>query len=282
MTFFIASILSFIFAFNLQSFYISGDVLSLKDCQNTYPKSELSLYVYSLNPEFELLDNQADIVRPIASITKLMTALVFLDTEPNWEDEYTIIREDKINGGRLNLFLGDTLTIDQLFKTALIASDNGATVALVRSTGLSEEGFVFKMNEKAREIGLLNTKFADTTGLSNDNVSTARELATLASLAFSQDEILQALENSKYTYITRQEREKIIVSTLDLLTYQLGDLNYLAGKTGYTPQAGYCLVSLFSQNNKDIITVVLGAQERLDRVDISLDLAQWRYSACPL
>lgn len=282
MSFFINTILSFIFAFNFQSLYISGSVLSLEDCKNTYPQSELNLYLYSLNPEFELLDNQAEIVRPIASLTKLMTALVFLDTEINWQANYTIVREDNIKGGRLNLFLGDTLKIEELFKTALIASDNGATVALVRSTGLSEEAFVFRMNEKAKEMGLINTKFADPTGLSNDNISTAKEVSILARTAFKKDKIISALENSKYTYTTKEGREKNIFSTLDLLNYNLEDLKYLAGKTGYTDEAGYCLVSLFSQDNRDIITVVLGAQERNERVDISLDLAKWRYSACPL
>lgn len=256
--------------------------MSLEDCKNTYPQSELSLYLYSLNPEFELLDNQAHTVRPIASLTKLMTALVFLDTEINWQANYTIVREDNIKGGRLNLFPGDTLKIEELFKTALIASDNGATMALVRSTGLSEEAFVFRMNEKAKEMGLINTKFADPTGLSNDNVSTAKEVSILARTAFKKDQIISALENSKYTYTTKEGREKNIFSTLDLLNSNLEDLKYLAGKTGYTDEAGYCLVSLFSQDNRDIITVVLGAQERNERVDISLDLAKWRYSACPL
>ncbi len=282
MSFFINTILSLIFALNLNSFYISGTILSLEDCKNTYPKSDFSLYVYSLKPEFELLSNQAELVRPIASLTKLMTALVFLDTKVDWRANYTIVREDNVKGGRLNLFLGDTLTIEELFKTALIASDNGATVALVRSTGLSQESFVFKMNEKAKQLGLVKTSFADSSGLSDENVSTASEIATIARLAFSKKEILEALKNNKYHYTTKEGREKTIISTLDLLSYDLEGLNYLAGKTGYTDEAGYCLVSLFSQNDKEMISVVLGAKEREERVDISLDLAKWRFKACPL
>ncbi len=282
MTFFINTLLSLIFAFNFQSLYISGEVLSLEDCKNTYPPSELSLYVYSLDPEFELVNNQADLVRPIASLTKLMTALVFLDTKINWQADYTIVREDNISGGRLNLFLGDTLRIEELFKTALIASDNGATVALVRSTGLSEEAFVFRMNEKAKAIGLTKTSFTDSTGLSNDNVSTANEIAQIAKLAFEKSEIVEALGQKEYKYITKEGREKNIISTLDLLSYNLDDMKYLAGKTGYTTEAGYCLVSKFFKDDRTMLSVVLGAQERNDRVDISLDLAKWRYSACPL
>ena len=282
MSFLINTLLSLIFAFNLQAAYHSGNILSLEDCKNTYGPSDLSLYVYSIKPEFELLNNQADIGRPIASLTKLMTALVFLDTKVNWQENYTIVREDNIKGGRLNLFLGDTLTIEELFKTALIASDNGATVALVRSTGLSEADFVSRMNEKAKEMALVNTKFVDTTGLSNYNLASAKDVASLAKVAFFRPEIRAAISQSKYHYVTKEGREKNIISTVDLLDSNLEEFSYLAGKTGYTDEAGYCLVSLFSKDDKEIISVVLGALEREARVNVSLDLARWRYQACPL
>lgn len=282
MSIIINTLLSIIFAFNFNTYSLSGNLLSLQDCQNLYPESDLSLFVYDLESEFELLNNKGDLVRPIASLTKLMTALVFLDTQIDWQSLYTITREDSVSGGRLNLFLGDTVTIEQLFKTALIASDNGASLALVRSTGISQEEFVKRMNDKAQEFGLLNTYFADVTGLSNDNVSNAQEIAYLAKYAFQREEIREALSSVQYNYTSVEGREKMISSTLDLLRYDGDDLKYLVGKTGYTNEAGYCLVSIFSQAENQLITVVLGAIERPDRNTISLDLARWHYNNCPL
>lgn len=115
--------------------------------------------VLEANDHFFLFAEKADEPQPIASITKLMTALVFLDNNPGWENPYTITEADKIEGGRLNLFLGDEVTVKDLFYTSLVASDNGATMALVHASGLSDEEFLKKMNDKAAALGLKNTSF---------------------------------------------------------------------------------------------------------------------------
>ena len=221
--------------------------------------------------------NRADEAQPIASITKLMTALVFLDNNPGWDEVYQIKPEDNIQGGKINLFLGELVRVKDLFYTSLIASDNVATIALVRSTGLSEEQFVAQMNAKALDMGLKNTNFSDPIGLSADNTSTAREVALLAEAAFKKPEILSASANQDYQFETLNGRKKMIESTDDLLFVDSpAGLEVLGGKTGYTDEAGYCYVGYMrGPSGKTVISVVLGAKGRNDRFQVSRDIAEW-------
>lgn len=218
--------------------------------------------VLSPDGRYLLFDKKADEVQPIASITKLMTAIVFLETEPDWNDVYKITPNDLIPGGRLNLFSGDTVYLKDLFLTALVASDNGAAFALVKSTGLSEDEFVGLMNKKAQDLRLSNTKFVDPTGLSSQNVSTAREVALLARVALSLPEISEAVNLGEYSFTTLEGREKEIVSTDHLLFDPApGELKPWGGKTGYTDLAGYCFVGRFQgPNNEDLIVSVLNSE----------------------
>lgn len=222
-------------------------------------------------------DKRADEVQPIASITKLMTALVFLENNPGWETTYMIGRDDLIEGGKLNLFRGEEIKLKDIFKTSLIASDNGATIALVHASGLSEEEFVKKMNEKALALGLTNTNFRDSIGLSDDNVSTAREVALLAKEALVRPEIIEATESKDYQFTTLDGREKMIEST-DYLLFDSEDNQFqvLGGKTGYTDKAGYCYVGRFEDlSGREIISVVLNSAGKNDRFRESKSLVKW-------
>lgn len=231
--------------------------------------------VLAANGRFFLFSRRADEPQPIASITKLMTALVFLDNNPGWETVYKIGPEDHIEGGRLNLFLGDRVTIRDLFNTSLVASDNGATVGLVHATGLSEAEFVNRMNQKAEALGLGDTRFADPIGLSRHNVSTAREVAKLAQAALAVPEIRSATARSTYSFTTLEGRAKEIESTDDLL-FTSGGIEILGGKTGYTDEAGYCYVGYMrGPDGREVISAVLGSDSRSDRFRASRDLAQW-------
>lgn len=292
--------------------------------------------VLAADDHFFLFEKRADEVQPIASITKLMTALVFLDNNPGWEKTYMITADDKVEGGRLNLFPGDEVTLKDLFYTSLVASDNGAALALARATGLSEMEFVIKMNEEAKKLGLTKTHFADPVGLSEYNVSTARETAFLAQAAFARSEIKEATASREYNFITLNGREKKIESTDYLLFDPALDpvvsssLNYssdfspnfspgpspgsspnssfnyspdsssisspnsssdysadsspdflqiLAGKTGYTDQAGYCFVGkLRGPGGREVISVVLNSAGKNERFKESKNLVNWVFS----
>lgn len=217
----------------------------------------------------------------IASITKLMTALVFLDTRPDWNKEYEIKREDRRDGGKIYLYLGEKVTVKDLFYAMLVGSDNSSTISLIHSAGMSEEDFVAKMNEKAKALGLLQTRFVDPVGLSNNNVSTAREVALLAQAALSKDEINQAVSTKKTEFSTLDGTPKSIEST-DLLLNNFPDdkIRILGGKTGYTDLAGYCFVAKFIDTNQhEIISVVLNTPTENDRFKQTSRLVRWIYDS---
>lgn len=226
---------------------------------------------------FWLYEKKADEVQPIASITKLMTALVFLKHNPGWDKIYKINETDEVEGGRVNLFPGEEVRVKDLFYTSLIASDNGATLALVHSTGLGEEEFVRQMNLTAKELGLIKTSFLDPVGLSDKNVSSAREVAKLAKAVFAQAEIGKVTEKKEYIFKTLSGVEKKVEST-DYLLFDPAQNSFqvLGGKTGYTPQAGYCFVGRFKDSSgQEIISVVLNSVGKNERFKESKSLVNW-------
>ncbi|MFZ4631826.1 MAG: D-alanyl-D-alanine carboxypeptidase family protein [Patescibacteria group bacterium] len=236
--------------------------------------------VLSVNDRVFFYSKNSDLVQPIASISKLMTALVFLENNPGWETNYTITDKDSVEGGRLNLFIGEELKIKDIFKTSLIASDNGATLALVHSSGLSEDDFIKKMNEKAFALGLKKTSFVDTVGLSDNNISSAKEVALLAKEALSKKEIREATETKEYNFKTLNGREKKIESTDNLLfDSEKNNFSVLGGKTGYTDKAGYCFVGRFKDGNgREIISVVLNSSGKNERFKESKSLVNWVFN----
>jgi len=233
--------------------------------------------VLSAQDNFFFFKQRADETQPIASITKLMTALVFLDNNPGWDNTYTITTADKVEGGHLNLFTGDEVKIKDLFYTSLIASDNGATLALVHSTGLSEPEFIRKMNDRAKKLRLNNTHFSDPVGLSANNISTAREVAFLGKAAWEREEIRQATRQKGYEFKTVDGRKKIIEST-DYLLFdpEQNPFQVLGGKTGYTDQAGYCFVGRFrDRSGRELISAVLNSAGKNERFKETKSLVNW-------
>lgn len=223
-----------------------------------------------------VFSRQADAAQPIASISKLMTALVFLEHNPGWDEIYTIGPEDQISGGKQNLFLGEKMRLKDIFHASLVASDNGATLALVNASGLSQAEFVQAMNDKAKALGLRQTTFAEPTGLSDNNVSTAREVVLLARAAFQEEAIRQAVSRSAYEFATLEGREKYLESTDRLLGGQDGRFRLLAGKTGYTEAAGYCFVALAQdESGRQVISAVLGGASDRSRFADSARLIDW-------
>lgn len=236
--------------------------------------------VLSEDGRYLYLAKQADSVQPIASITKLMTALVFLETESDLTKIYKIKAEDSVTGGKLHLFPGDELSLEDLFLTSLVASDNGATIALVHASSLSEEEFVARMNEKAKELRLLQTSFADPIGLSPKNVSTARETALLTLEAFKNPEIKKALALKDYRFSTLGGREKFIEST-DYLLFDKSEnvFSPLGGKTGYTTEAGYCFSGLFQMpDGKVLVATILNSNDKNARFKESKEIINWVFS----
>ncbi len=199
-------------------------------------------------------------VRPVASLTKLMTSLVFLENNPGWEKMVIMQESDFVGGATLWIDPGDQTTIRDLFYATLVASRNNAAEALVRSTGLNRKDFIQLMNDKARKMGLKKTHFVEPTGLSRENVSTAKEMAVIARQAFGDFDILKAstspsyrlkLLNRQLSYQLKSTSEKVLNK----------DLYITGSKTGWTSEAGYCLVSQAKKGFKEILALVMGSQK---------------------
>ncbi len=235
--------------------------------------SAQSAAVMDIKTGIVLWQKNANEVRSIASISKLMTALVFLEHNPGWQTEMTMEHADETNGGTARILRGETVSVKDLFYTSLIASDNNATTALVRSTGLSKEEFVALMNQKAADLQLKHTSFVEPTGLEDGNQSTVLDILLMAKQAFNNPDIKAAVNNKNYTFSTLSGREHKIQSTNLLLNSYM---NIIAGKTGYINAAGYCLVSeVAGENGQVILSVVLGSDSHESRFQDLKILSAW-------
>ncbi|MFA5126399.1 MAG: serine hydrolase [Patescibacteria group bacterium] len=220
-----------------------------------------------------LWQKNADEIRSLASITKLMTALVFLEKNPGWDKLITMQAVDETGENSPNILRSETVTVKDLFYVSLIASDNNTTKALVRSTGLSDNDFVKLMNQKAKDLGLSQTTFVDVTGLDDNDHSTALDIIHLAKVAFDQADIVQATSQASYNLTTQAGRSKKINSTNNLLRSYL---TIKAGKTGSTNAAGYCLVArIENKTGQNIIGVVLGSANHEQRFQDLKILLAW-------
>lgn len=209
-----------------------------------------------------------DTPRSIASITKLMTAIVFLEQKPDLNLQVRVKEVDRHEGGMINFNIGETLTLKQIFNAALVASDNDAAYMLARNSGLSIEDFVARMNQKAKELGMNDSHFVDPTGLYNSNISTASDLVKLIEAAVAIPQISQATTSKSYTAkvvgIDDKDREVKLYNTDRLL--QSGYLEVLGGKTGYLEEAGYCLAAkVKNKAGQEDFIVVLGSGTLEDR-----------------
>lgn len=252
------------------SFQSDAKVPQKKDLHNWGVKiSAKSAAVLDIDSDTVLWQKNGDEQRSIASITKLMTMLVFLEHKPAWDTEITMEASDEVSGAIPNILRGETVTVNDLFHAALIASDNNAVNALVRSTGLEKDDFVNLMNKKAVDLGLHKTVFADVTGLTDDNRSTAKEVLQFAKIALANFDIVQAAEKKVYNFTDQNNKNHKIISTNKLLDSYL---NIVAGKTGFINAAGYCLVSeAKGEQGQKIIGVVLGSDTHDGRfVDLKI------------
>ncbi|MDP3997474.1 MAG: hypothetical protein U1C49_00580 [Candidatus Andersenbacteria bacterium] len=213
--------------------------------------------LWDMNQEKILFEQNAFERRPIASITKLMTAMVALDHGIDWDKTTTILPEEYLQGGTLMMQPGETATMKDLFNVSLLGSANNTMAAFVRELGVDEEEFIREMNRKAIALDLEQTKFTDVTGLDPDNVSTAYEVAKMAAYAFKNyPEITQATSQQNYTFVLGGSgREHMIKNTNKLISEQ--NYTFLGSKTGYLYEAAYCLVVRGSGEQADRIAVVL-------------------------
>ena len=230
------------------------------------------------NPETNeiLWEENAQTQRSIASITKMMTATVFLENNPDLSEEVTVARGDVFQASTTHLHANDKVTADDLLHLLLIASDNAAARALARVSPYGTEGFVPRMNEKAAELGLENTHYADPSGLLSDNVSSAYDMARLITHISGDERIASIMRMPEYTVYTKALRPRPI--TFHSTNHLLGraDVDVRAGKTGFISKAGYCLATLLRlPQGPDVAVVVLGARSNAGRFMETQNLFNW-------
>jgi len=212
--------------------------------------------------------------RSIASITKVMTAVVFLENPTDMFATQVVQSVDVRNASTTYLRAGYTLTADDLLHLMLIASDNGAARALARISPYGYEGFIARMSDKAKELGLTSTHYADPSGLDAGNVSSAYDLARLITYV-SGDERISSIMRTPY-YTVNAGRHAIQIHSTNRLVMQ-GDIDVQAAKTGFISKAGYCLATLLRlpQGGPQVAVVVLGAKSNNGRFGETRNLFNW-------
>jgi serine-type D-Ala-D-Ala endopeptidase (penicillin-binding protein 7) len=210
--------------------------------------------------------------RSIASITKVMTAIVFMADEPDLNEWVTVDRTDVTNASVTYLRAGERVRLGDALHLTLIASDNGAARLLARTSDGGMQGFLARMNEKSSQLGLQSTRFADPSGLDANNISSAYDVSHMISFA-AGDQAIGAIMR-KETHSLYTDRRAITIRSTNKL---LGDAPITAAKTGYTMKAGFCLASILSmpQTQQQVAVVVLGAKSSVNRFWETRHLFNW-------
>src|SRR5581483_10453249 len=213
--------------------------------------------------------------RSIASITKVMTAVVFLESATDLDREVQIVRADTLAASTTYLRTNDKVRLSDLMHLLLLPSDNAAARALARVSPLGYDGFIARMNQKAKDLGLDHTSYADPSGLSSDNVSSAYDMARLISFAAEDDRIGPVMRTPEYSFRTAAGRLVTVRSTNQIL--RAGDVEVRGGKTGFIAKAGYCLATLLKlpQGGPSLAVVVLGANSNPGRFWETRHLIDW-------
>ncbi len=185
------------------------------------------------NKEGVLLSQGSYQPRPIASLTKLVTALIVLDAHPNWSAKYTLKNEDQRYGNIVYVYPGEVVTVKDLWVASLLASDNTATEALIQAVGLNDEIYYQKVEELAKKLNIdSDLRLIEPTGLNPDNQASARAMAIIVNAALSQPDIKETLLLDKYEIIT-QKGCLLYTSDAadDLLCVDLGGRRIIKKKT---------------------------------------------------
>lgn len=221
-----------------------------------------------------VINKNSEAVVPIASITKLMTAMILLDRGLDLEQRIVVSRQDvdTVKGTRSRLMPGTVLTRDELLLLALMASENRAAAALARTYPGGVQAFVKAMNEKAAELGMSDSQFVEPTGLSPNNLSSPRDLVKLVRAAHSYPLIREYSTRDRAT-VKAFNRPLRFVNTNGLVRNSHWDIEL--SKTGYISEAGRCLVMHVRLASKDLIVVLLDSWGKQSRIADANRIRKW-------
>ena len=223
-----------------------------------------------------LLDKNSNISMPIASITKVMTAMVVLDAKLPLKEKIRFTKEDKkrINNYFSRIRIGSELERADVIRIALMSSENLAATALGRTYPGGMSAFVKAMNKKARSLGMNDTRFVDSSGLSEKNISTASDLAKMVAAAVKYPLIREYSTTSVYTVRFKKPRYVLGYTNTNVLI-RAGHKDVKLSKTGYLDEAGRCLVMLRNINSKDVVMVMLDSFGKRSPVGDANRIKKW-------
>lgn len=203
-----------------------------------------------------LYEKNSDAVRSIASISKLVMAMVVIDKELPLDTVLEISKEDAYRSSRSRLRRGYKLSAMDLMHAALLSSDNRAARCLARATSGSIEAFARDMNKKMEELGLEKSEFHEPTGLDKNNVSTAAEVAKILHYAYQYKLVKQITSKKRYyVKVVNKKNKKLDMVNTNLFIHS--PYKVLTGKTGYIRAADYCLTTLLKNKKGERIGVVV-------------------------
>lgn len=256
---------------NINAEIVSSNVNS-QNTQKVLETNSRACVVIDRNSNIVLYGKNENTKRKMASTTKIMTATIIIEN-CNLDETIEVSKKAAGTGGsRLGLKTGDKITVRDLLYGLMLCSGNDAAVALAEHAGKDVQGFAKLMNEKAYNLGLLNTHFETPHGLDADeHYTTAYELALLSNYALKNKTFSQIVGTKNYT-VTINSTPKALSNTNELL----GNFDGIYGiKTGFTNGANRCLVTSCKRNNMDIICVVLGADTKNFRTQDSIKLINY-------
>lgn len=226
-----------------------------------------SAFVYDVDAGLALIDKNADVVRPVASLTKMVSSLALMSAEPDLDLELcvTAAQYPTRSGARSRLSTGDCLGGWDVLGAALVASDNRAAYALATVSGLDMDAFVARMDSVSADLGMDRSSWSDPSGLEDENLSTARDMAR-ATVAVASHPVLSAIATAPFWDLYRSnKRSPRRLFTTDRLSGR-ADIDVLAAKTGYTDTARYCFTTMVqTSNGRRLVITLLGAEGKLTR-----------------
>ena len=245
---------------------------------NPHVQSNIALIVDEQTQQV-IYDKHAELVAPIASITKLMTAMVILDAKLPMDDVVSVATDDqdKLKGTHSRLRIGMTFTRSEMLQMALMASENRAASALARSYPGGMVAAVAAMNVKAKQLGMTSTKFFDPTGLNSDNVSTAHDLVKMVAAARTYPLIHQYTTTASTSIEGWRGRELRFHNTNPLVRNASWDIG--VSKTGFINEAGRCLVMQATIKQRPVIIVLLDSWGKRTRVGDANRIKKWMESS---
>lgn len=235
-----------------------------------------SALVLDVNTGKTLYQKNATKVRPIASLTKLMTALVVLDAKQNLGQTLTVDKNDldRVKHTHSRIRMGTKVTRRDALHLALMSSENRMASALARHYPGGRSAFVRAMNNKARQLGMRNTHFYDSTGLSTRNVSTAQDLGKLAAAAYRQPLIRQFTQDENREMRFNSPAYSLMFNNTNPLVKN-PDWDVRLSKTGFTDEAGRCLVMRAKPDRQELAIVLLNSVGKRTPIGDANRIRKW-------